>query len=309
MRGGGSLLRFTDGWGADLKYKRRRLLLLKRKHIKIIIILLAVAVAAAVILLVSSANTRRTEKQNAVAAVADAGFIRVGLRGDIGVLCTFNEEKNEYEGLEKDVADEIIRRLFPDGIITRYMEVNSETKDAWLRMGTVDMALGASINLGRRGISYSSSFYADGGALLVMEGTYTRAAELNGKKIAVVQGTRTAQHSEKDDEINVLAEYMAGQGTEVTVKVYASYPEAIDALRSGFVSAVCASEINLKLYGIKGMLILPERFLPSRYCVQVSDGLGLFIDAVNDVIADMREDGTLDALYGKWNLVNYETLE
>lgn len=292
-----------------MKYRKRRLLLLKRKHIKIIIILLAVALAVAVILLVTSANSRRTEKQNAVDAVVATGVVRIGLRGDIGVLCTFNEEINDYEGLEKDVADEIIRRLFPDGIIVKYVGVNSETKDAQLRQGSIDISLGASINLGKKGIKYTSSYYSDGGALLVMEGTHTSSAQLDGKTIAVVQGTRTAQASEDDDDINVLEEYLASQGTGVTVKVYASYPEAIGALRSGFVAAVCASEINLKLYGIKGMLILPDRFLPSRYCVQVNENLGKLDEAVDKVIADMREDGTMDALIGKWNLVNYEALK
>jgi ABC-type amino acid transport substrate-binding protein len=106
-----------------------------------------------------------------------------------------------------------------------------------------------------------------------------------------------------------LQEYLKKQGIDVSVKVYASYPEAIDGMRDGTVAAVSASEINLKLFGVKGMLILPDRFLPSRYCVEIRKELGAFVDAVNDTITDMENDGTLDALMTKWSLVDYSTLD
>ena len=292
-----------------MKYRRRRFLLLKRKHLKIIIIILAVIIAAAVIAVVASSNSARSVKQHAVEVLAEKGMLNIGLRGDIGTLCTFNEETGVFEGLEKDVADEIVRRLFPDGIIVNYVAVNSETKDAWLKLGTIDMALGGSINVAKSGIAYTNPYYADASALLVQEGQITNSALLDGKTIGVVQGSVVDRDSEDDEDISVLQEYLLKQGIEVSIKRYASYPEAIDGLREGKIAAVCASEINLKLFGIKGMLVLPDRFLPSRYCVQVSKNQNALVDVLNDVIADMKKDGTIEALVGKWNLVDYSVLD
>lgn len=292
-----------------MKYKRRRLLVLKRKHIRIIIIVLAVAIAATVLLLVTSANSLRSEKQHAVDKVAATGVINIGLRGDIGALCTFNEDTGTFEGLERDVADEIVRRLFPDGIIVNYVDVNSETKDSELRQGTIDISLGASVNAEKSGISYTSPYYADGSALLVQGGQINSSAELNGKTIGVIQNSVADQSSEQDNNVSVLQEYLAKQGVAVTIRKFASYPEAIDGLRKGTVAAVCASEINLKRFGIKGMLLLPDRFLPSRYCVQVDKNLGAFSEAVDDCITGMKSDGTIAALVGKWNLVDYSALD
>ncbi len=302
------LPRFTDGRGKALKYRRRRFLLLKRKHLRIIIIILAVVVATAVIVVVASSNSARSVKQHAVEALAEKGMLNIGLRGDIGALCTFNEETGVFEGLEKDVVDEIVRRLFPDGIIVNYVSVNSETKDAQLKLGNIDIALGASVNVEKSGIAYTASYFADANALLVQEGQITNSALLDGKTIGVVQGSVADQDSEKDEEISVLQEYLKGQGVEVAVRRYASYPEAVDGLREGNVAAVCASEINLKLFGIKGMLVLPDRFLPSRYCVQLSTSQSALVDVLDDVIADMKKDGTIDALVAKWNLVDYSAL-
>lgn len=292
-----------------MKYKKRRLLLLKRKHIKIIIIILAVALAVAAVLIVTSANSRRSEKQHAVEAVAQAGVINIGLRGDLRTLSTFNEETKEFEGLEKDVADEIVRRLFPDGIVTNYVNVNSETKDAQLRLGAIDMALGASLNLGKSGINYSESFYADGSALLVMEGQQTSSAQLDGQTIGVVQESVADQASEKDKDVSVLQEYLEDQGITIAVKRYASYPEAVEGLRNGVVAAVCAGENNLKIFGMTGMLLLPDRFLPSRYCVEIRQSLGAFSEAVDDVITEMKRDGTMATLLAKWQLVDYSALD
>ncbi len=292
-----------------MKYKKRRLLLLKRKHIKIIIIILAVALVVAAVLIVTSANSQRYEKQHAVDAVAQAGVINIGLRGDLRTLSTFNEETKEYEGLEKDVADEIVRRLFPDGIVTNYVNVNSETKDAQLRLGAIDIALGASLNLGKSGINYSESFYADGSALLVMEGQQTSSVQLDGQTIGVVQESVVDQASEKDKDVSVLQEYLKDQGITVAVKRYASYPEAVEGLRNGVVSAVCAGENNLKIFGMTGMLLLPDRFLPSRYCVEIRQSLGVFSEAVDDAITEMKRDGTMAALLAKWQLVDYSALD
>ncbi len=292
-----------------MKYRKRRSLLLKRKHIKIIIIIAAAILAIAVIIAVSSANRVRSEKLHAVEQLAQKGVINIGLRGDIGALSTFNEETGEFEGLEKDMADELVRRLFGDDIIIDYILVNSETKDAQLKLGNIDMSLGASINADKSGIEYSDSYFGDASALLVLEGSMSSSAQLNGKTVAVVQGSVVDNESKSDEELTVLQEYLLKQNVEVTVRTYASYPEAITALRSGVVSAVCASEISLKLFGVKGMLVLPDRFLPSRYCVQVGSANSGFVDALNDVIAQMRKDGTLEALIAKRDLVDYSALD
>jgi len=292
-----------------LKYRRRRLLVLKRKHINIIIIVSVVIIAAVVLLLVTQANARRFEKQSAVDAVAARGMISIGLRGDLGALCTYNEETGTFEGLEKDVADEIVARLFPDGIIVSFVRVNSETKDSELRRGALDISLGASADMDKSGISYTEPFFADASAILVQGGQITDIAQLDGKTMAVVQNSVLAASSEKDEDVSILEEYLGKLGVSVTVKKYASYPEAVDALKTGAVSGIGASEINLKRFGLKGMLLLPERFLPSRYCVQVRSDLDVFSQAVSDCIAEMRRDGTLAALAEKWNLVDYSALE
>ena len=297
---------------AGLKYKRRRLLLFKQKHIRIII---GIAIALAIIAIfyfILSATGHEAKKQSAVNDVKSMGLINIGLRGDLGKLCTYDEQTGQFEGFEKDVADEIVSRLFGDDILVNYTLVNTETRSAYLRRGDADMSLGAAADMDEKGITYSATYFSEGSAFLVIEENIKRMEELSGGRIAVVYGTMHAQKSEDnedDKDATLMSDYLKILEIEAEVKEYASYPEAIQALRDGFVSAVCASETALTQFGMTGMLLLPERFMPSDYRVCISNSLGLFSEAVDDAIAAMKQDGTLGALVQKWDLVNYQELE
>ena len=292
-----------------MKYRKRRLLFLKKKHIVIIGVLLFAVIATLVIVKVSEAASERNAEQQAVQSQLHEGMLRVGLRGDISTLCTYNVDTGEYEGLEKDVADELISRVFGDDILVEYIDVNSRTKDALLKIGDIDISLGASINTEQSGICYTSSYFADACAFLVMEGGVTTQEDLEGRVIAVVPGSLPAEQSPKDENKTMLDDYLASQNIEATVKEYASYPEAMEALSTELVDGVCASETNLKIFGKTGMLLISERFMPNRYCVQFASADKSLCTVFSNTIEEMRNDGTLDALVAKWNQIDYSALK
>ncbi len=284
---------------------RNRLFRINTKYFKIAgAALFAVAVIAAISYFISQGEIS-AKKQDAVKAVASKGYINVGLRGDLGSLCLYDEAAGTYSGLEKDIADEIIKKLFPDGIIVNYINVNSETKDALLQTGDVDISLGASVNRAVEGIYYTSPYFTDPSAFLVREGEMTAIKEFSGSTVAIVQGSRAATKPKGSKKTN-LEIYFESIDISANVRVYASYPEAIEALRAGYVKGVCANELFLMLFGKSGMLLLGEKCIPSDYCVQTWKNLGAFGDAVNDVIKDMIKDGTMAGLLGKWQLKSYE---
>lgn len=265
-------------------------------------------IIVAVIVLSTQGARERSEKQKAVDDVAQMGILKVGLRADLGSLCSFNTETGQFEGLEKDVIDMVLGRLFDeeDAMIITFEEVNSNTKDALILTGELDIALGASIAGDSSSIEYTTSFFADPGGFLVMEGDISDQSELEGKIVGYVQDTYAAR--ENEEKVTKLEEYLISHGISAQIKKYASYPEAVDALYQGHISAVCASGEHLKLYGKKGMLILPERFMPHEYSIEMRSSLASFCDAMSDEIKAMKEDGTMSALIDKWNLVDYYEL-
>ncbi len=286
-----------------MRYRKRRLWLLKQKHIRIVIIVISVVVVLSVIFAVLSALGKKAETSDAVNSVLSKGMINIGLRSDLGSICSYNAQTSEFEGYEKDVADEIVNRLFKEGIIVNYIEVNSKTKSAMLRRGDIDLALTASIGIKSSGINFTSSYYSDASAVLVANDHIENIRGLEGGTVAVIYGTPQAQDIGND--IIKLEEYFNSIDIVVNIKTYASYPEAVAALQNGFIDGVCAGENMLKLFGKKGMILLPDYFMPNEYCVEVSDKLGAFYRAVDAIINEMKQDGTFDELMIKWKLTNY----
>ncbi len=289
-----------------MRYTKKRSLLIKRKHIKIIAPILAAVIIIVGIILLTAPGRERSQKEKAVEAVSQMEILNIGLRTDLGAFCTYNTDTGEFEGFEKDVLDEVLARLFGGDMIVNYTEVNSKTKDALIRTGELDIALGASIASDTKTIAYSAPFLTDGNAFMVLEGAMINQKALNGKEIAIVHDSYVSR--ENEDDVMKIDEHLAQFNISANIRVYASYPEAVAAMESGHVDAVCASELYLKLFGKKGMLILPERFLPQGYCIETRSDLATFCEAMGDVIDDMKRDGTMDALKDIWNLSDYNEL-
>ena len=280
--------------------------MIKRKHIKIIAPILAAVIIIVGIILLTAPARELSAKQKAVEAVSQMDILSIGLRPDLGALSTYNTDTQEFEGFEKDVIDEVMARLFGENMLVTYVNVNSKTKDAQIKTGELDIALGASIASDATLIAYSEPFLTDGSAFLVKQGKMTSQKALMGSKIAIVQESYVSR--ENEDDVSKLEEYLAEFNISAQIQVYASYPEAVDALEGGHVDAVCASELYLKLFGKRGMLILPERFLPQGYCIETRQSLTTFCAAIGDVIEEMKQDGTMEALLDIWGLSDYNAL-
>jgi ABC-type amino acid transport substrate-binding protein len=280
---------------------RNRLFVVNKKVIRIAAIALAVVVVIIVISTIVSSGKKSAVKHAAVEKLESVGVINVGLRGDLGPLCMYDSDTASYKGLEKDISDEVLKRIFQGNIIINFVEVDSETKDALLVTEDLDMSLGASIKGTTSGIDYTVSYLSDGSAFLVRKGEQTSQSQLSGTTIAVVQGTLEAAKVGKDKKTMNIENYFKSENINAAIKTYASYPEAIEALRVKFVSAVCAPETFLKLFGKSGMVLLSERFMPSNYCIQTRSSLEGFSGEVNDQLAAMESDGTMDSLIQKWN--------
>ena len=294
-----------------MKFKtgRNKLFLINKKHLYIAAVVIAAVAIIIVVAIIVSSTSANAKKHAAISSITETGMINVGLRGNIGSLCTYDEETGSYSGLEKDVVDEIIKRTFKDGIIVNYVNVDSETKDALLLTGELDISLGASVKGSVSGIDYSRSFYSDALAFLVMEGETTSIEGLAGGTIAIVQGSPAAEKNTKNNKITNIQAYLDANNINAEVKTYASYPEAVEALRTGKINCVCINRIFIEVFGRTGMLILRETVMPVDYCIEIRDSLGAFSDAVNDAITSMQKDGTMDELVSKWGLTDYSGTE
>ncbi|NLZ93684.1 MAG: transporter substrate-binding domain-containing protein, partial [Firmicutes bacterium] len=142
--------------------------------------------------------------------------------------------------------------------------------------------------------NFTQPYYTDEiGFLVKKEAGFKDIKDLDGKTIGVAQSATTRDAlEEKAKELGITFQY--GE--------YASYPDLNAALASGRIDAFSVDKSILLGYLNETTEILEEGFKPQEYgiaCKLDNKDLAQYLD---DFIAEIKADGTLDSIFEKWNL-------
>jgi putative glutamine transport system substrate-binding protein len=231
-----------------------------------------------------------------VQAIADRGVLRVGVKVDVPRFGYLNPETNKQEGIEADLAAEIAKRIVGDETKIEFQAVTAKTRGPLLDNGEADMVIATFTITEERKLSYNFSdpYFTDGIGFLVKKSLGAKEiADLDGKTIGVAQSATT-----KD----ALAEKGAELGIEFKYSEYASYPELKVALTSDRIDAFSVDKSILLGYLDDGTEILEETFKPQEYGIATKFDNKELAAFVNDVVNELKSDGTMDSLIAKWEL-------
>ena len=231
-----------------------------------------------------------------VQAIVDRGVLRVGTKVDVPNFGYQNPETGEMEGLEIDIAKELAKRLLGDENKITTTGVTAQTRGPLLDNNEVDMIIATFTITEERKKSYNFTdpYYTDAiGFLVKKDSGINSVKDLDGKTIGVAQSATT-----KDAIIEKAKEW----GITVNFSEYASYPEINAALASGRVDAFSVDKSILMGYINDTTKILEEGFKPQEYGIATKFDNKDLAEYVNNFIAEIKADGTLDALLAKWNL-------
>lgn len=196
------------------------------------------------------------------------------------------------EGLEADLARAIGERL---GVETSILIMGYDGLYDSLYTGMVDMVIsGLTVDPAQDEWVHYSSSYFDAGQVLIsrIETPYQDIRELDGKTIAV--------------EIASAGDIAAKQWqrrlhTLDIVRVM--LPEdAILAVQQGDVDAALVDTVSarLTLPHYPGLIMADKTTVPEKFVIALRDDNFRMIEAVEQALSDMRNDGTLAALIDKW---------
>lgn len=196
------------------------------------------------------------------------------------------------EGLEADIAREIGRRL---GVETSILIMGYDGLYDALYTGTVDMIIaGLTVDPAQDDWVHYTYPYFDAGQILVSrrEQAYQHIRELDGKTLAV----------EIASAGDLAAQRWKRRLRELTIKREMLPQDALQAVQQGTVDAALVDTVSARLYlDQHGDLVMASQTtVPHEYVIALRDGDFRLVDAVEAVLADMRQDGTLDALIAKW---------
>ena len=241
-------------------------------------------------------GTDITTDGNSVAdkVLAD-GVVNVGIANNNTPMNFIDEETGELTGFDVDLANALAEKM---GVECNIVEVDNDTRIAYLTNGTVDMSItNLSHTTGRDAeIDFAEPSYIwDGKVAYAKKGQFDSILDLAGKKIAIDQGSSAAA---------AIVKAIEEQGGETPELVeFNGNAECFQALQDGKVDAWAQDSIICA--GIAGDLgsdyeTVGGFFSGSLYGIGVPSNDSAWRDEVSFALQEMMQDGTYDEIYDKW---------
>ncbi len=240
-----------------------------------------------------------------VQKIIDAGVLKVGTKVDVPKFGLQNTGTGEMEGFEVDLAYEIAGKIFgctaeeaKEKKLIAFQGVTAKTRGPLLDNGEVDLVIATYTITEERKESwnFSDPYYTDAVGLLVLKDSGIQScADLDGKVIAVSQGSTTKK---------VFQEYLDEQGIDVTPEFeeFDGYPSMAAALASKNVDVFSVDRAILAGYNDDTTIILDDRFAEQDYGVASKlDNKGL-AELVNGVVNDLKSSGKIDQMLKDWGI-------
>ncbi|MEG0070834.1 MAG: transporter substrate-binding domain-containing protein [Raoultibacter sp.] len=229
---------------------------------------------------------------------APSDVLRVGTKIDVPGFGFQNPATGTIEGFEVDIAHGLAERLEGSPDKLQVTGVNVTTRGAMLDNNTLDAALATFTITEARKKSYNFSqpYYTDHIGVLVKKSSgITTLDDLNGKMIGVALSATTRDKlTRAGDEI----------GIKMSFSEYATYPEIKIALVTGRVDAFSVDRSILKGYLDDSTMLLETEFAPQEYGIATKKTNTELAARIDEALANMMADGSLDALKTKWGLTN-----
>ena len=211
----------------------------------------------------------------------------------------FRDENNDIIGYDIDVANEIGMRL---GVKANPVDTNWAAVIQSLYSGQFDLILGGMTATPERNkrVNFSYPYMeASSGLLVRSDSGIADAGGLGGKVVGAGAGTPSIKMLQMSAEEH-------GHGFDGDIKTYDDDAVAYEAMRAGRVEAYASSIVSLMEFAKTTdgeFAVVPftskhwgQEFTCMAFRKEDEDLRGAF----NDIIADMKADGTLEALQTKW---------
>ena len=223
--------------------------------------------------------------------VLDSGKFVLGLDASFKPM-GYTDENDEIVGFDIDCAEEVCKRM---GVTLETKGINWDTKEDTLDAGTIDCIWnGMSIDEKREERMNLSEPYMENSMVFVVPADSTAAAmaDLADKTVAVQNGS-TAQTLLEESEI----------GDSCKISPLATNVEALQQMDLGLVDAVyldsVVAEYEIAEAG-KDWKIFTDGSESEKYAIGFRKGDQALRDKVQEILSEMKADGTLAKISEKW---------
>jgi ABC-type amino acid transport substrate-binding protein len=230
------------------------------------------------------------EAQSTLAEIKKRDKLIVGVKTDFPPFGSI-DAAGKNVGFDIEVAYEFAKAMLGDPNKIELVSVTSGNRIPYLQSGKIDIII-ATVTVTderKKVVEFSDPYFLSGELLLVPKAsTINDVKDLNGKKVAIIQGSI----SDAD-----LAE-LAPQATRLK---YGKVTEAVLAVKAGHADAFAQDDILILRLAKDNadMRAAGKPFSPRPYGIAVRKGDVEFNGWVNAQLKRMRGDGTYDRIWKK----------
>lgn len=262
--------------------------------------LLSIAGACGLAMLVSACSSSEEKKSDVDPSavtwqnIESKRKVVIGVKYDTIPYGFVPQGQDTPVGFDIDLVTEIAKRW---GVEVELQPVTSANRIANLTTAKVDFIAASIVHTRERDekIDYSVTYIAESMKLMVpMDSTVNTIADLDGKTVALAQGSIQSQMMK---QMNPQARVLEMKDwADVYLAVQQGRADAAFDTAGSLGSAVAAAKeagVSLKVVGEDGIGNSPFAF-------GVRQGDALIRDKLNFTLMEMVEDGTYDAIFKKW---------
>lgn len=223
------------------------------------------------------------------------GTVTIGVTSDTPPLGSM-DSAGALTGFEADLARAIGGRLVGERAVV-LAPVSNRTRAARLDRGYIDFAVAmiSNVRANRDNYQLSEPYYTDPIGFLCRAGVSVDGeGALAGKKIGVF--SQSLAHSQ------LKAHITDTRTPSAEVIPYTSFSEAAAGLNSGEIDAFCAERSILGQFPPGSGALSGGNIGSLSYCVAVRKGENDLKRRIDEIMTELREDGTLSALYQKYGM-------
>ena len=249
----------------------------------------------AVLLLLTAAgcggNTAPAAKDDSLQKVLDAGQLVLGLDVEYPPM-GYIDESGEIVGFDIDMAQEVCNRL---GITLVKQGIDWDEKENELNSGKIDCIWsGMSVTPGRAESMNLTDPYVKNELIFVVTGgsDVMGLRDLSGRTVGVQAGNTTVEAIEASELYD-----------DITVKIYDSGVELMQKLSQGEVDAVLVDSLNAYSFiqsSDEQFYVLPDCISEEECAIGFRKADQALRDRVQEIISEMKADGTLGEISRKW---------
>lgn len=252
-----------------------------------------VAIGTMVLGMVGCGNSNKEDKNS---TTIDKGTLTVGMDDSFAPM-GFRDENGEITGFDVDLAKEVVKRL---GKEVKFQPIDWSMKETELNSNNIDFIWnGYTITDERKEKLDFSEPYLNNKQVIVTlaDSNINSKDDLKGKKVGAQNESSAVVAMEKDSEL--YASFNGGKAI-----TYEDNNQALMDLEAGRIDAVVADEIlvryYIKLKGEDKFKVLDEDYGKEEYGIGIRKGDSKTVQAINDSLNEMKEDGTMTEISEKW---------